>query len=134
VSGARLLHVGIAVRAAEKAARAWASVGVVPSHVEVVAGEAVRVIFLSVGDAELELLEPLSPDGPVAKFVDRRGEGVHHIALAVPDLDAAVAEAKAAGYDPVGKGITAGARGSRVVFLNPKDFGGVLLELVEPAL
>ncbi|MBM3450310.1 MAG: methylmalonyl-CoA epimerase [Armatimonadetes bacterium] len=133
IAGARLLHIGIAVRDAAAAARAWAAVGLATAHIEEVAGEAVRVAFLPAGEAELELLEPLSPDNVIAKFIERRGEGIHHMALQVPDLEAALAAAARQGYNQVGKGVTTGARGSRVAFLSPKDFNGVLVELVDPA-
>ncbi len=89
--------------------------------------------MIPVGDTRLELLEPLSDDSVIAKFIAKRGEGMHHISLRVPDLAAAVAKLKADGVQLVSDEIKTGAGGHRYIFVHPASAGGVLLELVESA-
>jgi methylmalonyl-CoA epimerase len=100
---------------------------------EVVPAEKVRVVMIPVGDTQLELLEPLSEDSVIWKFIAKRGEGMHHISLRVPDLAVAVAKLKADGVRLVSDEIKSGAGGHRYVFVHPGSAGGVLLELVESA-
>jgi len=84
-----------------------------------------------VGAAEVELVQPLSPGGPLGQFIDRRGEAIHHLALGVPDLEAAIARATAAGLRFAGQAPRTGAHGTRIAFVHPSSLQGLLLELVE---
>ncbi len=127
----RLDHIGIAVKDLEQAVRTYeAGLGLVCSHRETVETEQVRTAFLPIGDTHLELLESLSPDGPIGRFLEKRGEGIHHLCFEVDDLDAALARSKAAGLTPAGEP-RPGAKGTRVVFLHPRGTNGVLIELYQ---
>ena len=128
----RLDHVGVAVRDLESALRPYEAIGVRPEAVETVEAEGVKVAFLRVGDAHVELLEPLRAEGAVARFLEKRGEGMHHLAVEVDDIIAAIARAKAAGLAVIDDEPRRGARGRLVAFVHPRSFGGVLLEFVEP--
>jgi len=103
----------------------------VPAPAEDVPSNRVRVVFLSVGGAHVELLEPTDPESPVAKFLAARGEGVHHLAFRVPSVDRALAEVVARGGRVVDRTARPGARGRRVGFAHPSAYGGVLVEFVE---
>lgn len=127
----RLDHVAVAVRSLQAAVRAFEALGLRCTHVEEVPSEGVRVAFLALGEATLEFLEPTTPAGPVARFLASRGEGVHHVALRVPDLEGALQRATAAGLEPVPPAPRPGSRGTRVAFLHPRVTAGVLVELVE---
>ncbi len=123
-------HIGVAVRNLAAAARVYVErIGVPVSSIETVESEGVRIAFLGSGETHVELLEPLNETGPVARFLEKRGEGVHHICFGVSDIDAAVADLRAAGVTLVGDAPRPGAGGCRVAFLHPKETGGVLLEL-----
>jgi methylmalonyl-CoA/ethylmalonyl-CoA epimerase len=98
---------------------------------EVVAGQKVQVSFFQVGESSLELLLPTAADSPVAKFLENKGEGFHHLALEVEDIDAAVEELKAAGVRLIDETPREGAHGTRVAFIHPKSTFGLLLELVQ---
>lgn len=126
----KLDHIGIAVKSLE-AARIYESLGLRVEHVETVETQKVKTAFLSVGDANLELLEPSSPDSPIAKFIEKRGEGIHHICLRVDDIEAHLARLKAEGYRLVNEAPVPGAHGCRVAFLHPSAGNGVLIELSE---
>ena len=126
----KLDHIGIAVKSLE-AARIYESLGLRVEHVETVETQRVKTAFLSVGDANLELLEPSSPDSPIAKFIEKRGEGIHHICLRVDDLESHLARLKAEGYRLVNEAPVPGAHGCRVAFLHPSAGNGVLIELSE---
>ena len=126
----KLDHIGIAVKSLD-AARIYESLGLRVEHVETVETQKVKTAFLSVGDANLELLEPSSPDSPIAKFIEKRGEGIHHICLRVDDLEAHLARLKAEGYRLVNEAPVPGAHGCRVAFLHPSAGNGVLIELSE---
>jgi methylmalonyl-CoA/ethylmalonyl-CoA epimerase len=125
-------HVGIAVADLSAALDRWRPiVGAADAPPEEVPSQKVRVAFLTVGDAHVELLEPTDPGSPVGQFLARRGEGLHHLAFRVPNVDAALADVARRGgrlVDPVGR---PGARGRRVGFAHPSAFGGVLVEFVE---
>jgi methylmalonyl-CoA/ethylmalonyl-CoA epimerase len=97
--------------------------------VEEVPGEGVRVAFLPAGRARVELVEPSGQDSPMARQIERRGEGIHHLCLEVPDLDAAIGRLRAAGVALAGEGGRSGAEGAKVAFLHPRGTGGVLVEL-----
>lgn len=105
--------------------------GVTGIHVEEVPTENARVGFVPLGESEIELLESTSPDGVLAQFIDKRGEGIHHIALEVADCQAALDALRAAGIRTLDDKPRPGARGSRVAFVHPSATGGVLLELVQ---
>jgi len=126
----RLDHIGIAVRSLE-AAEIYKVLGLTIGHVETVETQKVKTAFLSVGDSNLELLEPTSPDSPIARFIEKRGEGIHHICLRVDDIEAHLERLKAAGYRLVNEHPVPGAHGCRVAFLHPSAGNGVLIELSE---
>src|SRR6185369_2712972 len=98
---------------------------------EHVVAEGVDVAFLPAGEARIELLEPTRADSAIARHLDRRGEGLHHVTFAVGDLDALLARLASHGLDAIGEGVRTGAGGHRVAFLHPRATGGVLVELVE---
>ena len=124
-------HLGIAVRSLAAAKAIYQKLGMTVSPEELVEGEQVRVVMVPVGEARLELLEPTSENSVIAKFIAKRGEGLHHVSLRVPDLTAAVARLKKDGVRLVSEDIKVGAGGHRYVFVHPSSAGGVLLELVE---
>lgn len=126
----RLDHIGIAVRSLESA-KIYESLGLTVQHTEVVETQRVKTAFLSVGDSNLELLEPTSPDSPIAKFIEKRGEGIHHICLRVDDIEAHLARLKSEGYRLINEAPVPGAHGCRVAFLHPAAGNGVLIELSE---
>ena len=122
-------HVGIAVRSIDEARRIWESLGFVVEGIEEVPEDEVRVAFIPCGSIRIELLEPTSDSSPVARFLERRGPGVHHLCLASDDLDVDDARLRDAGLRLVRPAPTRGAGGCRVQFVHPKSAGGVLLEL-----
>ena len=124
-------HLGIAVKSLAAAKGIYEKLGLSVSPEEVVEGEHVRVVMVPVGESRLELLEPTSEDSVIAKFIAKRGEGLHHVSLRVPDLAAAVERLKKEGVRLVTNEIKIGAGGHRYVFVHPSSAGGVLLELVE---
>jgi methylmalonyl-CoA/ethylmalonyl-CoA epimerase len=132
VSVTALSHVAIAVREADPLVRVLVSaLGAAPAGEELLDQGGLRVVFLRLGPVVLELLEPRRPDHTVAKFLDRKGPGLHHVSLEVSDLEAAVARARAGGAEPIDEMPRSGAHGTRVAFLHPKDLGGVLIELCQ---
>ncbi len=124
-------HLGIAVKSLAAAKSIYEKLGLTASSEEVVEGEQVRVAMLLVGESRLELLEATSENSAVAKFIAKRGEGLHHVCLRLPDLSAAVERLKKDGVRLVSDEIKVGAGGHRYVFVHPSSAGGVLLELVE---
>ena len=124
-------HLGIAVKSLDAAKAIYQKLGMTISPEELVEAEQVRVVMVPVGEARLELLEPTSENSVIAKFIAKRGEGLHHVSLRVPDLTAAVARLKKDGVRLVSDDIKIGAGGHRYVFVHPSSAGGVLLELVE---
>ncbi|MGH9475813.1 MAG: methylmalonyl-CoA epimerase [Terriglobales bacterium] len=124
-------HLGIAVRDLEAACRWYALLGLEAQGREEVPQERVRVAMLPLASGRIELLEPTSPDSTMAQFIEKRGEGLHHVALQVPDLAAAVARLKAAGARLVSENVQIGAGGHKYIFVHPASSGGVLLELIE---
>ena len=123
-------HLGIAVKSLAAAKVIYEKLGLSVTPVETVEHEQVRVVMVPVGESRLELLEATSPDSTVAKFIAKRGEGLHHVCLRVPDLAAAVARLKRDGVRLVSEDIKTGAGGHQYVFVHPGSAGGVLLELV----
>ena len=125
-------HVGIAVRSIAEARRFWEELGLAIDHVEEVPAEGVRVAMIDVGGVRVELLEPTSPESPVAKFLEKRGPGIHHLCLESDDLDADDRGLREAGIELLRPAPTGGAGGARVQFVHPRSAGGVLVELSEP--
>ena len=124
-------HLGIAVKSLDEARKFYELLGLEVASEEVVPHEKVKVAMINLGESRIELLEAISPDSVIAKFVAKRGEGLHHVALHVPDLAAAVEKLKASGARLMSDEIKIGAGGHRYVFVHPSSAGGVLLELVE---
>ena len=124
-------HLGIAVKSLAAAKGIYEKLGLHVSPEETVEHEKVRLVMVPVGESRLELLEPTSEDSTIAKFIAKRGEGLHHVCLRVPDLAAAVARLKQDGVRLVSEDIKTGAGGHRYIFVHPASAGGVLLELVE---
>jgi methylmalonyl-CoA epimerase len=128
---AQIDHIGIAVKSLKSAKSIYEKLGLSISPEETVEHEQVRVVMIPLGDSRLELLEATSENSTIAKFIARRGEGLHHVCLRVPDLAAAVARMKKDGVRLVSEEINTGAGGHKYVFVHPSSAGGVLLELVE---
>ena len=124
-------HLGIAVKSLAAAKSIYEKLGLTVSPEELVEQEQVRLVMVPVGESRLELLEATSQDSTIAKFIAKRGEGLHHICLRVPDLAAAVGRLKQDGVRLGSDEIKVGAGGHRYVFVHPSSTGGVLLELVE---
>jgi len=124
-------HIGIAVKSIDAAKKIYEDLGLAIEHVETVDTQKVRTAFLAVGDANLELLEPSGPDSTIAKYIEKRGEGIHHICLRVDDLEAQLARLKERGYRLINEAPVPGAHGCRVAFLHPAAGNGVLIELSE---
>ena len=125
-------HIGIAVRSLAEGAELYRAIGLELGGVEEVVEQGVRVGFIQVGATRLELLEPLDDASPVARHLERRGPGLHHLCIAVPDIGAAVSRLRAAGYELLSEEPQPGAHGSQVIFLHPRSTHGVLLELAQP--
>jgi methylmalonyl-CoA epimerase len=124
-------HLGIAVKSLAAAKVIYEKLGLSVSPEETVEQEQVRLVMVPVGESRLELLEATSEDSTIAKFIAKRGEGLHHVCLKVPDLSAAVARLKNDGVRLVSEEIKSGAGGHKYVFVHPSSAGGVLLELIE---
>jgi methylmalonyl-CoA epimerase len=124
-------HLGIAVKSLAAAKLIYEKLGFNISPEETVEAEQVRLAMVPVGESRLELLEPTSENSPIAKFIAKRGEGLHHISLRVPDLASVVDRLQADGVRLVSNEIKVGAGGHRYIFIHPSSTGGVLLELVE---
>ncbi len=126
----KINHIGIAVKNIETATPFYRDVlGMNFEGTEEVAEQQVRVAFFQVGESRIELLEPTSPDSPVAKFLEKNGEGIHHIAYEVDDLEAALADLQAKEVRLIDKTPRKGAHGASIAFVHPKASGGVLTEL-----
>jgi methylmalonyl-CoA epimerase len=124
-------HLGIAVKSLDAAKAIYEKLGLSVSAEELIPAEKVRLVMVPIGETRLELLEATSEDSVIAKFIAKRGEGLHHICLRVPDLEATVQKLKAEGVRLISEEIKIGAGGHRYVFVHPSSAGGVLLELVE---
>ena len=127
---ASVAHIGIAVPSIRDALSFYRDVlQVAPAPAE--AADGASIVSLHFGDVDVELLEPTDPSSPVAKFLAKRGPGIHHVCYRVPDLDAALTRCRAAGYQLVDEKPRRGAGGRRIAFLHPKSTSGILLELTE---
>jgi methylmalonyl-CoA/ethylmalonyl-CoA epimerase len=124
-------HIGIAVRSIAEGRAFYEALGLVVSAIEEVPGDQVRVAMIPCGAVRLELLEPTSPDSPIARFLERRGPGLHHVCLAADDLAADQSRLSGAGYQLLRPHPTRGAGGCWIQFVHPKSAGGVLIELAE---
>ena len=129
----RISHLGIASPAlAEAMPRLERLFGLTPTHTEEVADQKVRTAFYPVGESTLEYLESTEPDGPIGKFLEKRGPGIHHLAFEVDDVDAAVKELLAKGVRMIDQVPRKGAHGNRIAFIHPSETGGVLIEVCQP--
>jgi len=127
-------HIGIAVEKIDAALPVWEGVLGLSLHgVEDVAEQKVKTAFLPLGESEIELLEPTDPEGPIGKFIAAKGQGIHHVAFRVANIEEALAELKAKGVRLIDETPRYGAGGARIAFLHPKATGGVLVELCERA-
>lgn len=124
-------HVGVAVKSLLAVKAIYQKLGLAVSAEETVDAEQVRLVMVPVGETRLELLEATSEDSVIARFIAKRGEGLHHICMRVPNLDSAVARLKEDGVRLVTDEIRIGAGGHRYIFVHPSSAGGVLLELAE---
>ena len=124
-------HIGVAVKSLAAAKGIYEQLGLKLSPEETVEAEQVRVVMVPLGETRMELLEPTSENSVIAKFIAKRGEGLHHVSLRVPDLPAAVERLKQGGVQLVSNEIKVGAGGHKYIFVHPSSAGGVLLELVE---
>ncbi len=129
----RIDHIGVAVDDLEEAISLYGDrLEMREQHRETVEQFDVEAVLLEIGEGHVELLRPLSPDGAVGRFLAKHGPGLHHVAYQTPDIESALASARAAGLELIDEEPRVGIRGSRVAFLHPRSTGGVLTELVEP--
>ena len=130
----RIDHIGVAVEDIDAGIALYGqSFEMRLSHRETVVSQGVEAVLLDVGEGHVELLAPLGPDTAVGKFLSRKGPGLHHVAYAVDDIDATLAQVPPPGSSPIDAEPRVGIRDSRVAFLHPRFTGGVLTEIVEPA-
>ena len=127
----RVDHVGIAVKNLDESVKFYESLGFKATGYEVVAEQKVKVAFLPYGDSEIELLESTEPDGPIARFIEKNGPGIQHVAIRVDDIDKALEELKAKEVRLIDQTPRYGAGNARIAFVHPKATGGVLLELTQ---
>jgi methylmalonyl-CoA epimerase len=126
-------HVGIAVKSIEEAKKFWVdTLGLTLSHIEEVPEQKVRVAMLKAGETTIELLEPTSPDSPIQRFIEKRGEGLHHLTLQTDHLAERLKELKGAGIGLIDEQPRTGAGGAKIAFIHAKYAHGVLVELCEP--
>ena len=124
-------HVGIAVKNLEEAIKVWEGLGLKVEEIEEVPDQKVRTAIIHIGESRIELLEPTAEDSPIAKFIAKRGEGIHHIALGVTNIEEYLKELKEKGYRLIDEEPRIGAGGAKIAFVHPKAVTGVLLELCE---
>ncbi len=128
----KIAHLGIATKEINEALRFWQdALGLEHVHTEVVEDQKVRVAMLPIGETNIELLEPTSEDSPISKFLEKRGGGIHHIAVEVEDIEKSLAKLKSEGMKLIDETPRIGAEGCLVAFIHPKSTEGVLLELVQ---
>lgn len=124
-------HIGVAVESIEETRGVYEALGLEVESIEEVEEQKVRVAFLPVGETKIELLESTDPEGAIARFIDRNGPGIQHVALRVDDIERALSELKERGMRLIDEEPRVGAGGAKIVFLHPKSTKGVLLELCE---
>ena len=125
-------HIGIAVKSIEQAGKFYTDVlGLEIEDIETVAEQKVNVAFIPITDSEVELLESVEPDGPVAKYIENRGEGIQHIAFRVDDINQCLEELKEKGVRLIDQTPRHGAGGAKIAFIHPKETNGVLVEIWE---
>lgn len=125
-------HIGIAVEKIDTALSVWeATLGLPLNGIEEVLDQKVKTVFMPIGDTEIELLESTDPEGPIGKFIATKGQGVHHLAFRVENIDKVLSELKAKGVRLIDEEPRYGAGGARIAFIHPKATGGVLVELCE---
>lgn len=125
-------HLGVAVKSIDKGKEFWTDIlGLAFEGAETVEAQKVTTAFFPVGESEVELLESTAPDGPIARYIEKRGEGIQHIAFRVENIDKALEELKEKGVQLIDETPRTGAGGARIAFLHPKSTGGVLVELCE---
>ncbi|WP_205665717.1 methylmalonyl-CoA epimerase [Anoxybacter fermentans] len=125
-------HLGIAVKNLDESLKFYHKIlGLHLKGIEEVKEQKVRVAFLPIGDSKFELLEPTDSESPIAKHIEKRGQGIQHIALRVKDIEAEIERLKKAGVQFIGDKPTPGAGGAKIIFIHPKSTNGVLLELCE---
>ncbi|HEX6116324.1 MAG TPA: methylmalonyl-CoA epimerase [Solirubrobacterales bacterium] len=130
----RIDHIGVAVEDLDAAIALYeGTLGMPLVHRETVTEQGVEAVLLDVGDGHVELLSPLGPETPVGKFLARKGEGLHHVAYAVADIEATLASLEESGVELIDSEPRNGIRGSRVAFAHPRSTGNVLTEIVQPA-
>lgn len=128
----KINHLGIATNEIQEALRFWQdALGLEHIHTEVVEEQKVRVAMLPIGESRIELLEPTAEDSPISKFLEKRGGGLHHIAVEVENIATALQKLKDAGMQLIDETPRVGAEGCLVAFVHPKSANGVLLELVQ---
>ena len=127
----KISHIGVAVKSIEEAAEFYRKLGLEIESIEAVESQKVRVAFIPIGDIRIELLEPTSENSTVAKFIEKRGEGVHHIAFATDDLVSKLSEVEGKGIQLIDKKPRPGAHNASIAFLHPRSTHGILLELCE---
>jgi methylmalonyl-CoA/ethylmalonyl-CoA epimerase len=125
-------HIGIAVNSLEEVKRLYKAIfDIDPRFEETVADQKVKVAGIKIGESNLEFLEATSPDSPIAKFIEKRGEGLHHIALSVNDIDQVLERMQENGVELIDQEAKPGAEGKRIAFVHPKSMNGILVELSE---
>ena len=128
----KINHLGIATKGIDEALKFWSdSLGLENVHTEIVEDQKVRVAMLPIGESRIELLEPTSEDSPISKFLEKRGGGIHHIAVEVDDIAASLEQLRSQGMRLIDEEPRIGAEGCLVAFVHPAAAGGVLLELVQ---
>ena len=128
----KINHLGIATKGIDEALKFWENaLGLESVHTETVEDQKVRVAMLPIGDTRIELLEATSDDSPIAKFIEKRGGGIHHIAVEVEDIEASLAKLKAEGARLIDEQPRTGAEGCLIAFVHPSSTNGVLLELIQ---
>ncbi len=128
----KISHLGIATKGIDEALKFWeGALGLENVHTETVEDQKVRVAMLPLGETNIELLEPTTEDSPIAKFLEKRGGGIHHIAVEVENIEASLAKLKAEGMRLIDEKPRVGAEGCLVAFVHPSSAGGVLMELVQ---
>jgi methylmalonyl-CoA/ethylmalonyl-CoA epimerase len=124
-------HLGIAVKNLDEAINLYRSLGLSPEHREEVPEQKVRVATLPLGESTIELLEPTASDSPIAKFIETRGEGIHHLAVLVENIEDALSQARKSGIKLIDEQPRIGVGGAKIAFLHPKSMKGVLLEFCQ---